>query len=406
MSPRGKLYFMLAGLFAAGLAVLFATQAQPAAVTSPLAIRQGEIRQVDKSLEFSVTTATAVTLAELEPRPDLDDAKARYLCLELRQRVEGSEAAFGELICPGGSSGTAGVTPIGEEVGAAAEDGEVEARIENPESSALKVTIPLAELGLPPGEYGFHFISSDGSCGSEPGSDCVDRLPEDGGEDFTLQTPIMASCSGADGVEVRYGPRDRKLAALTFDDGPGASTGEILDILKEKRVDGTFFLLGQAVEANPEMAREIVLSGSEVANHSMSHDAFPTSADLIATNDVIEEITGIRPCSFRPPYGSVDLPLTARAADENMNTVLWDIDTEDWTDWTSAESVIEETQMDTLPGSIILMHDGGDIRRDKTIDALPEIIDELRADGYSFVTVSELLGNEIKWTVPQPSDGA
>ena len=64
-----------------------------------------------------------------------------------------------------------------------------------------------------------------------------------------------------------------------------------------------------------------------------------------------------------------------------MNTVLWDVDTEDWTDWTTVESVIEGTKMNAKPGSIILLHDGGDTRREKTIDSLPGIIDQLRSDG-------------------------
>jgi peptidoglycan/xylan/chitin deacetylase (PgdA/CDA1 family) len=406
MSPRGKLYFIGAGLLGVILAVLFATQAQPAALTSPLALRQGELRQVDRSLQFSVTTAAPVSLEALEPRPDRDQAGAQYLCLEMKQKSEPGEPAYSELICPGGSEQVVGVTPAGGESPQAVEDGEIEATVEFPEPDSLLVTIPLAELGLPAGDYEFRFLSSDGSCGSEPDDGCVDRLPVSGSGVFTLQTPVMAGCSGADGVQYRYGPKDQKLVALTFDDGPGPTTGEILDILEEKRADGTFFMLGQAVEADPETVREITLRGNEVANHSMAHDALPGSEDLKATNDVIEQAAGFRPCSFRPPYGEVDAALTARAAGEDMNTVLWDVDTEDWTDWTTVDSVVEGTKANTQPGSIILMHDGGDARREKTIEALPGIIDELRAEGYSFVTVSELLGNEIDWTVPEPSDDA
>ncbi len=87
-----------------------------------------------------------------------------------------------------------------------------------------------------------------------------------------------------------------------------------------------------------------------------------------------------------------------------MNTVLWDVDTEDWTDLSSVDSVVAGTMANAQPGSIILMHDGGDAVREKTIESLPLIIDELRSEGYSFVTVSELLGNRIEWTVPDQSD--
>ncbi len=129
----------------------------------------------------------------------------------------------------------------------------------------------------------------------------------------------MASCTGTDGVQLRYGPRDRKKVALTFDDGPSVSTPQILEILEEKRADGTFFLLGDAVERNPELARQIVLQGSEVANHSMKHDSFPTSADLEATNDMVEDATGVRPCSFRPPTARSTRPDQAgsQGADEH-----------------------------------------------------------------------------------------
>jgi peptidoglycan/xylan/chitin deacetylase (PgdA/CDA1 family) len=399
LSPRGKLYFILTALVGVVLVVLFATQAQPAALTSPLGLRQGEVRQVERSLQFSVATAAPITLEDLDPRPGLNEAGVRYLCLEMRQK----DGPHEDLICAGGSGNAVGVGTAGEQTSPETRDGEIAATIERPEPEVLKVTIPLAELGLPPGSYGFRFVSSDGSCDSEPGAGCVDHLPESGESSFTLQTPVMAGCN-AGGGQHRHGPRDRRAVALTFDDGPGPSTREILDILKEKRAEGTFFMLGQVVARDPEMAREILLSGSEVANHSMAHDAFPASADLAETNDVIQQATGVRPCSFRPPYGNVDRPLTRRAAGEGMSTVLWDVDTEDWADSSSAQSVIEGTKANAQPGSIILMHDGGDARREKTIESLPGIIDQLRADGYSFVTVSELLGNEVEWTVPEPPD--
>ncbi len=405
MSSRGKLYFIGAGAIATVLAVFFATQAQPAALTSPLALRQGEVRQVERSLEFSVHTAGPVELAGLDPQPDIEQADSRYICLEMTEVAgEGSEGAYSERICAGGSENAVGVTTSGGQPSTVAEDGTLEATVYRPQPDQVAITIPLAELGLPPEKYRFSFVSSDGSCDSSPDSGCVDRLPEEGSGTFEVQTPVMAGCAGAEGVQLRYGPRDEKKVALTFDDGPSVSTPEILRILDEKRADGTFFMLGEAVERHPELARQIALQGSEVANHSMKHDSFPTSADLGATNETIEEASGVRPCSFRPPYGRVDRPLTKRAAAKDMNTVLWDVDTEDWTDWSSVDSVVAGTMANTQPGSIILMHDGGDTVREKTIESLPLIIDGLRSEGYSFVTVAELLGNEIEWAIPDESD--
>jgi peptidoglycan-N-acetylglucosamine deacetylase len=396
---RGKLYFILAGVAGVVLAIVFATQAQPAALTSPLALRQGEVRQEQRQVEFTVRTAEVVDPASLEPNPEPGDGDARYLCLEMSPR----EPSGGDtvLVCPGGGEGQVGITR--ESGGASGEESREErtlpptATVESPEPGSTTVSVPLRDLDLAPGDYDFRFLSSDGSCGDEPGDSCVDHLPESGEGGFRLRTPAMASCEDVDGVQARYGPRDDKRVALTFDDGPGPSTTEVLEILREKRADATFFLLGQSVRMDPETTRQIVRQGSEVASHSMKHDALPSTPDLRETNSVIESATGFRPCSFRPPYGQVDAPLTARAAEEGMNTVLWDVDTEDWTDWSTVDSVVDGTKANAQPGSIILMHDGGDQRRERTIDALPRIIDELRAEGYAFVTVSELLGNEIRW---------
>jgi peptidoglycan/xylan/chitin deacetylase (PgdA/CDA1 family) len=405
MSARGKLYFILAGLAGAALAVAFAAQAQPAALTSSLALRQGEVGQIQRSLQFSVHTAEAVERTALDPQPDTGDPAATYICLEMQQEAsDDGENGYGERMCVGSSESQVGVRALAGPPADVAENGSLEATVEQPQADQITVTIPLAELGLPAGDYRFRFISSDGSCGSEPDDGCVDSLPEGEAGSFEIRTAVMTACGDVDGIQLRYGPRDEKKVALTFDDGPSVSTPEILEILDRKRADGTFFMLGEAVEQNPDLARQIVLQGSEVANHSMKHDSFPTSADLDQTNDVVEQASGLRPCSFRPPYGNVDTPLTTRASREGMNTVLWDVDTEDWTDGSSVESVVAGTLANAQPGSIILMHDGGDSRRDKTIDSLPLIIDGLRAEGYSFVTVSELLGNEIEWTVPDPSE--
>jgi peptidoglycan/xylan/chitin deacetylase (PgdA/CDA1 family) len=397
MSPRGKVYFTLAGVGCAIVAVIFATGAQPAALTSPLAFRQGEVRQVERDFEFTVHTAKPIALGSLETRPEIDQGDSEYVCLELEQADAGEGGTYGERLCLGGSNASIGVTPIADQTGDAAGDGNLMAEVTQPEPGETTARLPLSELGLPFGEYRFRFISSDGSCDGEPGDGCVDRLPADGEGDFNLRIPAIVKCQGVAGDEVRYGPRNDRVVALTFDDGPGTSTPDILKILKQKRVNATFFLLGVNVQREPDLVRQIVEQGSEVGNHSMKHDAFPDLADLKSTSDTIEQASGVRPCAFRPPYGDVDAALVTRAKQAGMDTVLWDVDTEDWTDGATFDSVVEGTKLNAQFGSIILMHDGGDRYRQVTIEALPAVIDELRAEGYSFDTVSELLGRKLTY---------
>ena len=397
MNRRGKVYFTIAGAVCAVVAVVFATGAQPAALTSPLALRQGEIRQVERDFQFTVHTAGPIRLGSLETHPDLDRGDAEYVCLEMEQIDAEPGKTYGERICLGGSSSSVGTTPIADRSEKGAEDGNLIAEVSQPEPGTTTVRISLAELGLPFDKYRFRFISSDGSCDGAPGDGCVDRLPADGDGEFNLRVPAMVRCEGVKGEEVRYGPRDEKRVALTFDDGPGTSTSDILEILREKRVSGTFFLMGENVRREPEQVRAIVEQGSEVANHSMDHDSLPGLEDLKSTNDAIEQASGVRPCAFRPPYGNVDPSLVKRAKQAGMNTVLWDVDTEDWTDGATVDSVVEGTKLNAQFGSIILMHDGGDRYREITIASLPGVIDDLRADGYSFATVSELLGPKLTY---------
>ncbi|MBK5111676.1 MAG: polysaccharide deacetylase family protein, partial [Thermoleophilia bacterium] len=356
-----------------------------------------EIRQVEREFEFTIHTARPVRLGSLETQPDLDRGSAEYLCLEMEQAESDGDNTFGQRICLGGSNRSVGATPIADRAGKAAGDGNLLAEVTQPSPGVTTVRMTLAELGLPFDRYRFRFISSDGSCSGSPGDGCVDRLPADGDGEFNLRTPALVKCEGAKGREVRYGPRDERQVALTFDDGPGTSTPDILEILREKRASGTFFLLGTNVKRDPDQVRAIVEQGSEVGNHSMEHDSLPDLADLEATNDVIEEASGVRPCAFRPPYGNVDSALVSRATKADMDTVLWDVDTEDWTDGATVDAVVEGTKLNAQFGSIILMHDGGDRYREITIAALPSVIDELRDEGYSFVTVSELLGSRLTY---------
>ena len=114
MNRRGKVYFTAAGAVCAVVAVVFATGAQPAALTSPLALRQAEVRQVERDLQFTVHIAGPVRLASLENHPDLDRGDAEYVCLEMEQIDAEPGKAYGERICLGGSDRSVGTTPIAD----------------------------------------------------------------------------------------------------------------------------------------------------------------------------------------------------------------------------------------------------------------------------------------------------
>ena len=190
----------------------------------------------------------------------------------------------------------------------------------------------------------------------------------------------------------------KKLVALTFDDGPSsATTMRLLDILKEKKAIATFFELGGMARNHPEITRRAAQEGHEVGSHTMWHQnliAVSRSAaegDINEAKAVFREILGEEPKLTRMPYGNSNA-FTASVAGTPL--VYWSIDTRDW-ESKNADSVTEIAVSRAYDGAIILMHD----IYDSTVDAVPRIIDQLRNEGFEFVTVSELAelkGEELK----------
>lgn len=191
---------------------------------------------------------------------------------------------------------------------------------------------------------------------------------------------------------------DQKLVALTFDDGPSEYTSQYLQILQDKGVKATFFCLGKEVDARPDEAKAIVDAGCQICSHSYDHPdlryAEPQTVvdQLTSSFSSIENATGEKTTAFRPPYGS----FTQRTwlATQGLATVAvrWDIDTEDWKQ-PGVDQIVSAACSNVHSGSIILMHDGGG-PRDQDVEALPQIIDTLQSQGYTFVTISELLASD------------
>lgn len=187
----------------------------------------------------------------------------------------------------------------------------------------------------------------------------------------------------------------QKIAALTFDDGPSPSaTPLILKVLRRNHIHATFFVLGEHGSAYPELLTQIVSQGNELGNHSWDHPHLVLHGTAFArdqiqrTNDLIVAKSGTHPAFFRPPYGQYTLGIMSAAHQAGLTTTLWSDTAFDWL--TPGAAVIAHNVLTHLkPGSIILMHDGGGDRR-QTVEALSQIIREGQAQGYRFVTLSEL----------------
>lgn len=186
------------------------------------------------------------------------------------------------------------------------------------------------------------------------------------------------------------GQIDQKKIAITFDDGPNADYTEMLLAgLKERGVPATFFLLGAEVEKYPEIVAHMKEQGHLIGTHSYEHVNLCNLSEAAAieqvdkTNHAIYEITGEYPEYIRPPYGCWKSNLDY---DTEMIEVLWDIDPLDWK--TSNSDVIKERVVSKAQeNDIILLHDASE----SSVKAAFKIIDELQSEGYTFVTVDEIL---------------
>ena len=161
----------------------------------------------------------------------------------------------------------------------------------------------------------------------------------------------------------------------------------MLDILAAEGVAATFFVVGQDVDQHPDLVAAMVEGGHSVQNHSFTH-ADLTELDQSAIRDELERATASivsagapEPVCMRPPYGAYDSRVTEESQALGMETHLWDRDTRDWTE-PGVDSIVDAATRATA-GDVILFHDGsGD--RSQTVEALPQIIDQLRADGLDF----------------------
>jgi peptidoglycan/xylan/chitin deacetylase (PgdA/CDA1 family) len=185
-----------------------------------------------------------------------------------------------------------------------------------------------------------------------------------------------------------------KCIALTFDDGPGpATTDGLLETLAREHVKATFMLIGRNVAEDPGPTIRAAWDGHEIGIHTWDHRSLPgrsltaIAEDITRTSALITRYTGVVPDVVRPPYGAIDVP-TAKLIPYPL--VLWSVDPDDWRDQNS-DLVYQRVTTAANPGAIVLMHD----IYPTTVAAVPRIIDFLRRQHYTFVTVSELYQSKL-----------
>jgi peptidoglycan/xylan/chitin deacetylase (PgdA/CDA1 family) len=330
----------------------------------------------------------------------------RYLCLA----VEGRELGR-RLFCPGGKTRdgqvAVGISSYGSE-GATTRRRRIRAGVSKGGDGRLELRLSLREFRA--GQLGWAVLSgwTGATCRPRPelaesrrrsrraGADqnlCLDRTPEMGFAGARILELRRVGCTLASPLVHHSGSAGGKKIALTFDDGPSAYTEQVVRILDRGGAEGTFFELGLEVPGKGAVMRMALRHGHELANHSLRHEFFPGYSSLRVTSARIEAATGFRPCVFRPPGGAINSSVVSAAARNGMSTVLWDVDTRDWS-LPGAGAIYSRAVEGAHPGAIVVMHDGGG-NRAQTLAALPRIIRTLRARGYKLVTVTRLLGERF-----------
>jgi peptidoglycan-N-acetylglucosamine deacetylase len=345
--------------------------------TGPLDVLSADVVQQGTNLVFSVDTA-----GNWNPG-DLVAVGPRSLCLRLFDAGSGSTPR--ESLCVQASGGRGVLVPVD----AAGKVGDpISAAVHRANRHSLQARFAPDQAGLKPGDQ-FRWQVQSAFDGSS------DQVPDTGTVSASVAQPQAVGCKAAGPSYRTNGPRNKKVVALTFDDGPFTLTPKFYDVLEREHVPGTFFLIGQQVPGKGALLKRALRDGFVLGDHTWNHanvsgGGAAAASQIARTKSVIARTTGYTPCLFRAPYGAVSGGLFSVARAQGMNTIQWDVDPTDWA--TPGTNVIYSRIISqTRPGSIILMHDGGG-PRGQTLAALPRVINTLKKKGYKFATVPDLLG--------------
>jgi peptidoglycan-N-acetylglucosamine deacetylase len=201
---------------------------------------------------------------------------------------------------------------------------------------------------------------------------------------YTYQAPGGAATAG------------QKVIALTFDDGPGPFTPQVLSVLMQFHVPATFFEIGENIVDYPQYTRELAEAGYPVEDHTWTHpdlttipvSQFPYQIDQ--TQNEIQALTGVTPTCVRPPYDSWNQTVLDQIAQRGLTTMSYSVDPRDWA-LPGVQAIVNSVVGAAFPGAVVDMHDGGG-DRSETVAALPQIITDLESEGYTFVSICGATG--------------
>ena len=239
------------------------------------------------------------------------------------------------------------------------------------------------------------------TAGVDPSSAPARTAPNRGYRTPKVQGPVprnpdmnLPSSGGGSGITFSRVAVGQPYVAMTFDDGPHPkNTPRLLDMLRERNIKATFYVIGRNVDLYPNVLRRTVSEGHEIGNHTYTHPILSKLGDsavreeLTKCRDAVARAAGVQPRTMRPPYGA----LLQRQrewihAELRYPTIMWSVDPLDWKR-PGASVVTSRIVGGTTPGAIILAHD----LHSSTVDAMPATLDGLLRKGYKFVTVSQLL---------------
>lgn len=293
-----------------------------------------------------------------------------------------------------------------EDAEAAAQDtGAADTQVVSPEAEAGNVSADAAGQGMSEAA-GQEYAGQN--AGTEGGQNTAGQSASTAGEANPAAGQDSNAAGGANAAETataseaqdpnlvmsngRQLDLRKPMIALTYDDGPNAKVGDrIMNVLAQYQGRATFFMVGERVRSFPAEVQRMAVEGHELGNHSYSHpyfnklDAPSIRAQVEQTNQVIEAVSGVRPGLMRLPGGNKNSTVLANV---NMPIVLWSIDTRDW-QTRNAQKTADAVLGKVKDGDIVLMHE----LYSSTADATEAIVPKLAAQGFQFVTVSEL----AKW---------